>query len=816
MNYPTVSATGDEEQSVEPDLPEAKLEDALDHLEWFRPEGPWPLTAIPPDGGPTKTETFGPETEADCLRWLEERTAEHMNLYFMVNPPRTMLRSKAKKEDVEDLAWLHVDVDPKKRPDLSADEKVKHIAAERARILPLLREFKPEPTLIIDSGGGFQALWRLDETLYIGGNIASAEEAEAYNQQLEILLGGDSCHNCDRILRLPGTINWPNKKKRDAGRVPVLASIVERHDDEEHIYGLGIFTPAPRVQSDDGGLVAPTVKISGNLPRLKDLDELPEAVTSRTKMLIVQGDDPDDQLRYDSRSEVTFAVCCELVRAGCDDDTIAAVLLDPDFGISAHTMAQKRSTAYAARQIQRAREEVEEPMLRKLNERHAVISDIGGKCRVVGEVLDRNLARPRTRISKQSFEDFRNRYMNIKVQSGVNKDNSPSYTPAGKWWLEHPMRRQYETIVFAPGREVPEAYNLWQGFACEALPSDAHEPFLKHLRDNVCQGDDDHFQYLIRWMARAVQNPGEQGHVAVVLRGGRGTGKGSVAQIFGSLWGRHFLHISSAKHLVGQFNAHLRDCVVLFADEAFYAGDKQHESTLKTLVTEDTLIVEGKGIDAEVAPNYVHLFMASNDDWVVPAGADERRYFILDVGDGKKQDKAYFRALHQAMNQGGREALLHYLMTMDLSDYEVREIPQTDALRDQKEQSLKPQEEWWLDVLRSGVIPGKVEPEKVKIEGSDGAPELQERFRRSLGTYERPGLFDLMRLAAPALRASDPSLGRFLRKQGFQPGLIQSGGTTARGWLFPTNLSEARAAWIKRYGGDWGFDDRSEWVRPDE
>lgn len=98
-------------------------------------------------------------------------------------------------------------------------------------------------------------------------------------------------------------------------------------------------------------------------------------------------------------------------------------------------------------------------MLRMLNERHAVISDIGGKCRVVGEVLDRNLERPRTRISKQSFEDFRNRYMNKKVESGQAKDGSPTYTPAGKWWLEHPMRRQFETMVFAPGREVPEAYS---------------------------------------------------------------------------------------------------------------------------------------------------------------------------------------------------------------------------------------------------------------------------------------------------------------------------------------------------------------------
>lgn len=39
-------------------------------------------------------------------------------------------------------------------------------------------------------------------------------------------LGGDNCHNVDRLLRLPGTINMPNAKKRAAGRVPTLARII--------------------------------------------------------------------------------------------------------------------------------------------------------------------------------------------------------------------------------------------------------------------------------------------------------------------------------------------------------------------------------------------------------------------------------------------------------------------------------------------------------------------------------------------------------------------------------------------------------------
>lgn len=802
----TESGSGDEGRSVadianQPDKSEPRLDLALDHLKWFRPEGPWTLTAIPPDRGPTRTATFGPGDEERVLRWLEQQTADQLNIYFMVNPARTHLTSKAKKEDVEEFAWGHVDIDPKKGEDP---------AEARANALKKLQSFSPPPSLIIDSGGGLQGFWRIADAPYIGGNIAAAEEAEAYNQQFEIMLGGDSCHNCDRIMRLPGTINWPNEKKRKAGREPRLAAVVERHDDR--VYNLAEFTPAPRIQSEDGGLAAPKVRISGNLPRLKDLDDLPEKVSQRTRMLIVQGDDPDDQLRYSSRSEVTFAVCCELVRAGCDDDTIAAVITDPDLGISAHTLAQKRPLEYAARQIERAREEVEEPMLRKLNELHAVISDIGGKCRIISEVLDQNLARPRKRISKQSFEDFRNRYMNIKVQTGTTKEQNPVYSPAGKWWLEHPMRRQFDTMVFAPGREVANAYNLWQGFACEALPGTSHEPFLEHLRQNICQGNESHYRYLIGWMARAVQRPGEPGHVAVVLRGGRGAGKGTVAQVFGSLWGRHFLHIANAKHLVGQFNAHLRDCALLFADEAFFAGDKQHESILKTLVTEDTIIIEGKGIDAEVAPNCVHLFMASNEEWVVPAGADERRYFVLDVGEERKQDTAYFRAIHKAMNEGGREALLHYLLTYDLSAFEVRNVPQTEALRRQKELSLSPEVEWLLGVIEMGEIPGRW------IETTN---DPDRRVRPSNDDGRQKGLFTLMRESNPKLRAaSDRRLGAFLGKWGF----VSHKNTTGRewrGWMFPA-LRTLRDKWVAERGPrDWqtegwwaGESDPDEAVQP--
>lgn len=241
------------------------------------------------------------------------------------------------------------------------------------------------------------------------------------------------------MLRLPGTVNWPNKAKRAKGRSARLAAVVRALGGK---HPLADFPPVPLGQPTGGG----TVELPADLPPA-DVEALPAHVDARTRMLIVQGEDPDDPTRYGSKSEVMWAVVNTLIRAGCDAELIAAFLLDPQLGISDHPLRQKRSVEYVARQIERAREENENPMLRQLNEEHAVVDMYGGKCRVVswqGSEADPT----RQELVAQSFEDFRNRYMNIRVQAGQDKQGQPTYAPAGKWWLEHPMRRQFRSVVF--------------------------------------------------------------------------------------------------------------------------------------------------------------------------------------------------------------------------------------------------------------------------------------------------------------------------------------------------------------------------------
>lgn len=337
-----------------------------------------------------------------------------------------------------------------------------------------------------------------------------------------------------------------------------------------------------------------------------------------------------------------------------------------------------------------------------LNDRHAIVFMTTGDMVVITEDYDDLLERRFLRYS--SFDAIRNKYPE-KIVVGTDAKGQPVLERLGKWWLEHPRRRKYEGIDFRPGADArPEYYNLWRGFAITPEPGD-WSLFRDHIKTVVCDGDPKMFAWLLAWMAAAVQRPGEPAEVAVAIRGGQGAGKGMFAREFGRLFGQHFVHLDSARHLTGNFNAHLHDACVVFADEAAWPGDKAGLGALKRIITEPTIAIERKGVDVAVVKNVMHLILASNEDWVVPAGLDDRRFFVLDASNARAGDTAYFAAVRKQMReQGGAEAMLHDLMTMDLTTdrIDLRKAPQTKGLLEQKTLSMDPALRWWHVKLGDG------------------------------------------------------------------------------------------------------------------
>jgi len=322
-----------------------------DFLRRFRLHGIHVLTSIIPDGK-TETKSFTDSGEAEA--WALAQNGMKRNVYFHVNPTLCALDNKASKADIASVEFFHVDIDPRAGED-GADE--------RARILHLLTTELPPgipgPSLIVFSGNGYQALWRLAEPIAIDGDIAKATEAERYNRQLEKVFQADNCHNVDRLLRLPGTINYPNKKKRAKGCVAANAEVHCWHDSALH--PLSAFTPAPvatdKARSSSPKRVAPVELVVGGPMGTAELEtwatKNQKTITDKTLALIATGDAEE---YGGDRSKMVFRVSGDLLRAGVPDEMIVAVLTDPNNPVSAHVREQKGNIAkYAQRQIDRAR-----------------------------------------------------------------------------------------------------------------------------------------------------------------------------------------------------------------------------------------------------------------------------------------------------------------------------------------------------------------------------------------------------------------------------------------------------------------------------
>lgn len=421
-----------------------------------------------------------------------------------------------------------------------------------------------------------------------------------------------------------------------------------------------------------------------------------------------------------------------------------------------------------------------EAEITKLNERFFVVENEGGKCRVAfleKQPIGKN--RMRDVLVLQSFSDFANRFMHRQVIVDYTEDGKPILKALGAHWLRHPNRRQYEQIVFCPGQGVPEGmYNLWRGFAYQPQKGEWRK-MLRHVWRILAKRDREAFRYIINWAAWTVQNPAEPAEVALVFRGGKGTGKGTFCRWLGYLFGQHGLHIFSSNHFSGRFNGHLRDCVLLFADEAIAPNNTDAEGILKGMLTEPTIPIEGKGRDVISVPNHLHVVMASNAEWVIPATADERRFAMFDVSDEVVGQKEWFGPLNAEMENGGAEAMLHALQHLDLKGWHPRQnIPSNKALNDQRIESLKGADQIYFDWLVTGDAEG-----------------LKNDFRVFTATKDFAAMAGISSTAA----------GRYLKEMGFE----QDRSRRPSGWTTPP-LIEARKIWnAKRFPFDW--DNTQEW-----
>ena len=343
-----------------------------------------------------------------------------------------------------------------------------------------------------------------------------------------------------------------------------------------------------------------------------------------------------------------------------------------------------------------------------LNENHAVVSR-GGKTVVLRETFDPRFDRYGIEYIKKG--DFVDKHVRSVPLPGEG-DKPRKSMPLGKLWFAQARRREYDGVMFMPGGNAGyRMLNLWRGFAVKSTEAPDGWTLLKqHLLQHVAQGNTDANAYILNWLAHGVQRLHQRNGTALVLTGSKGAGKSILIELYGHLFGPHKFVTSISEDIVGKFNAHLEQTLVLGVEEAFAPQNRAADGTLKDLITRSTLRLEDKFFSTWTAPNHLRIIMTSNNDHVVRADGSDRRYAVFEVANPYQTDpdkrREYFGAMVEQMETGGYGAMLGELLARDISSWNPEAIPDTPALRKQKLLNLAtdPVQSWLHERLADGVV----------------------------------------------------------------------------------------------------------------
>lgn len=451
--------------------------------------------------------------------------------------------------------------------------------------------------------------------------------------------------------------------------------------------------------------------------------------------------------------------------------------------------------------------EPQQNYLHKINNDHALVYIEGSHC-ILNETVGEDGTPKRVFLTEASFK---RKFSPFTVQQTA-KGKPLTYAEV---WLDWEHRRSYQGVCFAPEREPQNNYyNLWRGFSVKPLAYESanekqkagFDAFIDHARNNVCNGNEALFVWLMGYFAHMIQRPYERPLTTLVFKGKKGTGKNALIDRVGNLIGKsHYLVAHDSRYLTSNFNGHLDSCLCLVLDEAFWSGDKSAEGKLKGLTTAPTILIERKGKEPYSVDNLVRLIVIGNEQWLVPASADERRYAVFDLGENRMQDRKFFHDMRVNLDElGGSSVLLDYFKNFDLSQVDVDGAPVTDALLRQKEESLTLFEKWWLDCLTEG-----------RLVSSDfggewpSTPVDRDRFRNAFKRYygEHANRY------TPAI-PTDRAVGRYLKQcLPSLPGNTQrrDGTDLVKTYKLP-DLSQARREWDLYMGHKGTWDQGSDIV----
>jgi putative DNA primase/helicase len=250
-----------------------------------------------------------------------------------------------------------------------------------------------------------------------------------------------------------------------------------------------------------------------------------------------------------------------------------------------------------------------------------------------------------------------------------------------KWvhrgWSESTERQivRDSEVGFDPtGQDTSVTCNLYAGWP--TVPKEGSCERLLDLLRYMCSEDRNPaalYQWLLRWIAYPIQHPGAKMKTTLVLHGPQGAGKNLFFEAVMKIYGEYGDVLDQAA-VEDKFNDWASRKLFMIADEVVARSGAYHiKNQLKSLITGDRIRINPKNMAAHWERNHLNLVFLSNESMPVVIEEDDRRHCV--VWTPGKESREYYQKVMAEIAAGGVAALHHYLLHMDLGDFDNGTLP---------------------------------------------------------------------------------------------------------------------------------------------
>ena len=235
-------------------------------------------------------------------------------------------------------------------------------------------------------------------------------------------------------------------------------------------------------------------------------------------------------------------------------------------------------------------------------------------------------------------------------------------------WIDCENRRAFDEIKFIPYPKIcpSNIYNEFKGFDYEFWNIKKNEDdfsiFQNHLK--LLMGNElntELFNYMEIWLGSIISEPANLTGTAFFIRSIDGLGKNIFFKNFfkAVLYNDCYMETSNPKDLFGTF-ADTEKIFIAILNEVKGNSSFNLDNLMKTIIADDTKIIEKKGIQSKIVNNYLRLMAFCNPEVSAPIkiSLTDRRWICID-NTNEVPEQMYFTNLINALKD--KQIMLNYV-----------------------------------------------------------------------------------------------------------------------------------------------------------